>query len=73
MFKWISKKLTKNYNNIPLFYINFNLNKYQQNGAKNSCIVKIHPELKDDKYIIESLNNLIDYIRDNYDMEKLSK
>jgi len=73
MFKWISKKITKNYNNIPLFYINFNLNKYQQNGAKNSCIVKIHPELKDDKYIIESLNNLIDYIRDNYDMEKLSK
>ena len=73
MFKWISKKLTKNYNNIPLLYVNFNLNKYQQNGAKNSCIVKIHPEIKDDKYIIESLNNLIDYIRESYGMEKLSK
>ena len=69
MFKWLSNKLTKNYNNVPLFWVNFNLNKYQQNGAKNSCIVKIHPELKDDKYIIESLNNLIDYIRENYDME----
>jgi len=73
MFKWLSNKLTKNYNNVPLFWVNFNLNKYQQNGAKNSCIVKIHPELKDDKYIIESLNNLIDYIRENYDMENLSK
>ena len=73
MFKWISKKLTKNYNNIPLLYVNFNLNKYQQNGAKNSCIAKIHPELKDDEYIIESLNNLIDYIRESYGMEKLSK
>ena len=73
MFKWISKKLTKNYNEIPLLLVNFNLNNYQQNGAKNSCIVKIHPELKDDKHVIESLNNLIDYVRDNYNMEKLSK
>jgi len=73
MFKWISKKLTKNYSNIPLLYINFNLNKYQQNGVKNSCIIKIHPELKDDKHIIKTLNDLIDYVRDNYDMENLSK
>jgi len=73
MFKWISKKLTKNYNEIPLLLVNFNLNNYQQNGAKNSCIVKIHPELKDDKHVIESLNNLIDYVRDNYNMENLSK
>jgi len=73
MFKWILNKLTNNYNKVPLFYVNFNLNKYQQNGAKNSCIVKIHPELKDDRYIIEAINNIIDYIRDEYNMEKLSK
>jgi len=73
MFKWLYNKLTNNYNKIPLFFVNFNLSKYQLNGAKNSCIVKIHPELKNDKYIVESLNNLIDYIRDNYNMDKLSK
>ena len=73
MFKWILSKLTKNYNNIPLFYVNFNLNKYQQNGAKNSCIAKIHPELKDDRYIKDTINDLIDHIRNNYDIEKLSK
>ena len=73
MFKWLFNKLTNNYNKVPLFFVNFNLSKYQRNGAKNSCIVKIHPELKDDKHVIESLNNLIDYIRDNYDMDKISK
>jgi len=73
MFKYLYNKLTRNYNKIPLFWVNFNLNHYQQNGVKNSCAVKIHPEFKNDKYIVDSLNNLIDYIRDNYDMEKLSK
>jgi len=73
MFKWLFNKLTNNYNKVPLFFVNFNLSKYQRNGAKNSCIVKIHPELKNNKYIVESLNNLIDYIRDNYDMDKISK
>jgi len=73
MFKYLYNKLTNNYNKVPLFFVNFNLNHYQQKGVKNSCIVKIHPELKNDKYIVESLNNLIDYIRDNYNMEKLSK
>jgi len=73
MFKYLCNKLTNNYHKVPLFLVNFNLNHYQQNGAKNSCVAKIHPELKNDKYIIDSLNNLIDYIRDNYDMDKLSK
>ena len=73
MFKYLYNKLTNNYNKVPLFFVNFNLSKYKRNGAKNSCIAKIHPGLKNDKYIVESLNNLIDYIRDNYNMEKLSK
>ena len=49
MFKWLFNKLTNNYNKVPLFFVNFNLSKYQRNGAKNSCIVKIHPELKNNK------------------------
>lgn len=73
MFNKIIKKLTNNYTEVLLFWVTFNLNKYNQDGAKNSCILKIHPELKNDKYIKNTLNNLVDYIRDNYDMEKLSK
>ncbi len=73
MLNFINKKLTKKYTEIPLLWIYFNLNKFLEEGKENSCILKIHPELKWDDYIINTLNNLVDYIRDNYDMEKLSK
>lgn len=72
MFNWLSRKLTKNHNEVPLFWVDFNLNKYKQNGAKNSCILHIHPELKNDIYIQTRLNDVVDYIRENWDMERIS-
>lgn len=68
MFK---RLLTKNLTAIPLFWMDFNYKKYKENGAKNSAIAHIHPVLKDDVYIKDTLNELIDYIRDNYDMKEL--
>ena len=72
MFNLTSKKLTKDHSQIPLFWVEFNLNKYIENGAKNSCIAKIHPVLKEDEYIHKTINDLIDYVRNNYDMEFMS-
>ena len=71
--KWLIKKITKDYTKIPLLWVEFNLDKYKQDGTKGSCIIKLHPELKNDTYIKEILNGLVDYIRDNYNMDKLSK
>jgi len=73
MFKWLNRKFTKNYTEVPLLLVEFDLDKYKTNGAKNSCMIRIHPELKGDKYIQTEINKVIDYIRENYDMEKLSK
>ena len=73
MFKFLFKKLTKNHNEISLFYITFNLNKYKQYGSENSCDLKIHPDLKNDEYIKKTLNGLVDYIRHSKDMESLIK
>jgi len=73
MFNWIISKLTKNYNSIPLFWVDFNLNKYNKYGEKDSCIIMIHPDLKNDIFIQSRLNDVIDYIREHWDMEKLSK
>jgi len=73
MFNWLTRKLTKNYAEVPLFWVEFNLNKYNEFGAKDSCIVKIHPELAHDIYIQSQLNDVVDYIRDYWDMQKLSK
>lgn len=72
MLKNLTKKLTNNYNEVPLFLVTFNLNEYEKNGAKGSCMVKLHPALKDEN-VVAKLNDLIDYIRDNNDMEKLSR
>jgi hypothetical protein len=73
LFNWLLGKLTNKFCEVPLFWVTFDLNKYNKYGAKNSCILKIHPELKNDEYIKNTLNDLVDYIRDTYDMEKLSK
>ena len=72
MFEHLTRKLTNNYNEVPLFMVTFNLNKYQKDGVKNSCDLKLHPELTD-PIIKEMLNDIVDYIRDNYNMEGLSK
>lgn len=73
MFQKLIKKATKDYKDVPLFFVNFDLIKYREKGAKGSCYAQLHPALKDDPYIKEQLNGVIDHIRENYDMEKLTK
>jgi hypothetical protein len=47
------------------------MKKFREKGAKGSCICVIHPVLKDDNRIIETMNGLCDYIRKKYDMEDI--
>jgi hypothetical protein len=70
MLKWIENKLTNNQKEIPLLIITFNRIKYKKLGKKNSCDIRLHPMLKDD-IIKERLNEIVDYIRDNYDMDEI--
>lgn len=72
MIRWIVKKLTKNYTEVPLLVVTFDLNKYNQNGAERSCDIRIHPEINDD-YVDEAVKQLITHIRNNCDMNKISK
>lgn len=67
----LTRILTNNLQKIPLLYINFNLRKYRRNGVKGSCDCVAHPVLARDEYIKETMNNLCDYIRENYDMDGL--
>ena len=67
----ITRLLTKNLQRIPLLRIDLNMKKFKENSAKGSCICVIHPVLKDDSHIIETMNGLCDYIREKYDMEKV--
>ena len=69
--KIITRLLTRNLTKVPLVWITFNMKKFKKYGAKGSCMCNIHPCLKDDEHIISVMNELWDYIRENYDMEKI--
>ena len=63
--------LTKGKRCVPLIYINFNYQKYMQEGVSESCICSVHPDLAHDEKLITMMNEMVDYVRDNYDMNKL--
>ena len=69
--KILTRLLTKNLTEIPLLGITFNWKLFEEHGAKDSCMFHVHPCLKDDEHIRNTMQNLCDYIRENYDMEKL--
>ncbi len=70
IFNKLTNILTKNKTEIPLFYVNFDYIKYKDNKI-GSCMYNVHPIFKEDKYVKEKLNDLIDYIRNKYDMENI--
>ncbi len=52
-----------------LFTKNWKL--FKKNCAKGSCMCNIHPCLKDDEHIKTTIQELCDYIRENYDMKEI--
>lgn len=67
----IQKLLTKNDTKIPLFWVEFNRRLFKENGKAGSCLASTHPLIRKDKYVVQTINNLTDYIRDNYDMDEM--
>lgn len=67
----LTRLLTRSLQRVPLLRIDFNMKLFKENGAKDYCMCVIHPVLKDDDHIKTTLNELCDYIRENYDMEKI--
>ena len=67
----LARLLTKKCKQIPILFILFDLDHYLKHGSANSCTMKIHPNLKDDKLIVEVINELVDYIRMKYDMNNM--
>ena len=69
--KLLTRLLTKNLQRVLLLRIDFNMKLFKEKCAKGSCMCVIHPVLKDDDHIKTTLNELCDYIRENYDMKKV--
>lgn len=66
--RWIRRK-TKNLTEIPLFTMVFNYRKYEAEGKEDSCMFYTHPDIADDKFVKSKLQEVVDYIRNNYDLD----
>lgn len=69
---WIRHK-TKNLTRIPLFIMTFNYRKYKADGKKDSCMFYTHPDIAKDEFVKSKLQEVVDYIRDNYDLNIFTK
>lgn len=67
----LRRLLSRGYTNIPLFFVTFDYKKFKKFGKKDSCILNLHPVLKKDDFIRKQIFDIIDYIRDNYDMNDI--
>lgn len=64
--------LTDKKRRVPLVMINFNYQKYSQNGAEGSCVCSVHPDLAQDETLKNLLNQVVDHIRNSHDMKNLT-
>lgn len=70
--RWIRRK-TKNLTRIPLFMMTFNYRKYKADGKKDSCMFYAHPDIANDEFVRGKLQEVVNYIRDNYDLDIFTK
>lgn len=70
--RWIRCK-TKNLTRIPLFMMTFNYRKYKADGKKDSCMFYAHPDIANDEFVRGKLQEVVNYIRDNYDLDIFTK
>ena len=69
---WIRYK-TKNLTRIPFFTMTFDYRKYKSQGKKDSCVLYAHPNIAQDEFVKSKLQEVVDYIRDNYDLDIFTK
>lgn len=70
--RWIRRK-TKNLTEIPLFTMTFDYRKYKSQGKKDSCMFYAHPNIANDEFVKSKLQEVVDHIRDNYDLDIFTK
>lgn len=67
---WLCRK-TKNLTQIPIFYMTFDYKKYKMYGKENSCEFHCLPEIANDEFVKNRLSEVVDYVRDNYDLDEV--
>ena len=72
MNSWLCKK-AKNFTEVPILWIALDMQRYEKSGARGCFLINCLPEIAHDKETVRRINDAVDYIRENFDMEKLMK
>ena len=51
----------------------FNYRKYKADGKKCRCTMHCHPDIAKDEFVKSKLQEVVDYIRNNYDLDIFTK
>ena len=70
IYKILAKLVTKKLKSVPLFIVSLNYNGYKK-GINKNCVVEHHPMFENDESLNKKFKEIIDYIRENYDMEDI--
>lgn len=70
LLNWMYRKLSRNGHRIALFAVSLDIDKYHK-AVKGSATCHLHPDIADDEELKQMAFNMIDYIRNHYDMDKL--
>ena len=71
---YVWRKRTDNLKKIPLFVMTFDYWKYVKDGKDKSCMFHtVHPLLIDYNFVKKRLQEVVDYIRDKYNMELFTR
>lgn len=69
LFHQLMLKASDNGHKVPILAITIDLEKYNEEH-KGSCDFSVIPDLQNDEHIRQTLFELVDYIRKNYDCNK---
>ena len=53
--------------------MHFNYKQYKEQGKAGSCQFYCHPDIANDEFVKEKLSEVVDYIRDSYDLDNFTK
>lgn len=67
----LRRLLTKNFTKVQLLLVSFDYQFFKKNGKSGSCTMNAHPVLAKDEELRTKVNEIVDYIRDNYNMEDI--
>ena len=70
---WYIRHKTKNLTRIPLFTMTFDYRNYKVEDKQDSCTFYCRPDIVNDEYVKEKLSDVVDYMRDNYDLDMFTK